>query len=313
MPSLSDLAACFAALRAHYGCATTGASACGQGQGRAILNAAPASTASAFERALSVLLGFDKADECIAALRRLGGIESGLAAKECAVADASLPARLLDLSPAALEAAIRPAGNSRLKLPRLRGFLEFLVHRGEEGDDLFAAPEPFFLPGASAAELHALADSEDLRGSLALVRGISLETADQVLLFAFDYQVFPGSGQAWRFLQRHGFIAEDADYLEMQELLQAALQLDFEALTDSGAGQPDSGAALADSGAADFGAADSGAVAAGAANLPELALARHYKESWFLLRQLCSEFCRASKFLCDACPLRSYMEYQPCE
>ena len=226
----------------------------------------PGEARSGFERTLAVLLGFDKTAEALRSFRSLGGLS------------VLLPEALLGIPPAAFASSVGRAGNARLKLPRVRGFLDFAAARAEQGDELFAPESPFYAPDAEPEALWALFDFEELRSGLARIRGISLESADLALLFAFNYPVFPVGAQAWRFLRRHGFIAEDADYREMQEIIQGALDMEPGGFKDE-----------------------------------TINAAGHYKESWLLLRQLCTDFCTASKFLCSSCPLGAYMEYQPCE
>lgn len=103
---------------------------------------------------------------------------------------------------------IRPAGYYNLKAQRLKNLLTLL----DEG----------------VSEMGSLADffSQDLtclRQKLLAVKGVGPETADSILLYAAAKPIFVVDTYSYRFLSRHGLVAEETSYEEMQELFMTAL------------------------------------------------------------------------------------------
>lgn len=96
---------------------------------------------------------------------------------------------------------IRPAGYFNVKARRLKNFLAYLVknYRGN---------------------LRAMArrNTAGLRQELLSVNGIGEETADSILLYAFNKPVFVVDAYTKRIFSRHGFIKEGADYAAVQRL-----------------------------------------------------------------------------------------------
>jgi endonuclease-3 related protein len=104
---------------------------------------------------------------------------------------------------------IRPAGYYNIKAERLRAFLEYLHHRW-----------------CGDIERMKKEDTETLRKELLQVKGIGPETADSILLYAFNRPVFVVDAYTKRILQRHGIVGEDAKYSEIQDLFQSSLPRD---------------------------------------------------------------------------------------
>jgi endonuclease-3 related protein len=125
-------------------------------------------------------------------------------------ADAMDPHRLAALPHPELEELIRPAGYFRVKARRLRHLVEFLVDRYGGSLDAMAAN-----------------DATTLRDHLLSVHGIGPETADSILLYALDKPVMVVDAYTKRIWARHGWIAWDADYYQLQE--ETASQLPDEA------------------------------------------------------------------------------------
>jgi endonuclease-3 related protein len=113
----------------------------------------------------------------------------------------------LDLSE--LEQLIRPAGYFRLKTKRLKNFLHWLVNRYEGNLEI--------LDGI---------DTHRLREELLGVSGIGPETADSILLYAFDRPVFVVDAYTARVAVRHGLIEPDIDYEQLQYLFESNLEPD---------------------------------------------------------------------------------------
>jgi len=116
---------------------------------------------------------------------------------------------LHDLDHAELAELIRPAGYFNVKAKRLMSFLNWLF---EHYDGRLAG-----LEGISTYQLR-----EDLLG----VKGIGPETADSILLYAFERPVFVVDAYTARVAVRHHLIEPDAGYGQLQDLFQSNLQQD---------------------------------------------------------------------------------------
>jgi endonuclease-3 related protein len=101
---------------------------------------------------------------------------------------------------------IRPAGYYNLKAKRLKNFINRLV-------------EDF------NGEMRALRrlDTESLRERLLSIKGIGPETADSILLYAFEKPVFVVDAYTARVAVRHGLIEPSVDYESLRELFQSNL------------------------------------------------------------------------------------------
>ncbi|HEY3226294.1 MAG TPA: endonuclease III domain-containing protein [Planctomycetota bacterium] len=115
------------------------------------------------------------------------------------------PNRILETDEETLGLAIRPAGTFRVKARRLRAFVRWFVDRGADLRKIRALGRP------------------KLREELLGIPGIGRETADSILLYAFDLPTFVVDRYAWRVLTRHALVPEDAGYDEMKELFEESL------------------------------------------------------------------------------------------
>lgn len=111
------------------------------------------------------------------------------------------------LDSAQLEKLIRPAGYFRLKTKRLKNFMQWLFDN-------------------YAGRLDALDEIETrrLREELLSVSGIGPETADSILLYAFNRPVFVVDTYTARVAVRHGLIEPDIDYEQLQYLFESNLE-----------------------------------------------------------------------------------------
>lgn len=103
------------------------------------------------------------------------------------------PDRILGLGPDQLAALLRPSGYYRLKADRVRALSQWLLKSGGYA-------------GASVLE------TETLRLSLLEIKGVGPETADVILLYAFDRPVFVVDAYARRLFSRLGVIEGDEPY-----------------------------------------------------------------------------------------------------
>lgn len=119
------------------------------------------------------------------------------------------PQALNDISRPKLALLIRPAGYFNVKARRLKSFISFLFkeYDGHLGNMMRQ-------------------DSRVLRQELLNVNGIGPETADSILLYAFDQPVFVVDAYTKRILYRHNLIKEEADYHAVQEMFMGSLRHD---------------------------------------------------------------------------------------
>jgi len=113
----------------------------------------------------------------------------------------------LDLSQ--LAELIRPAGYYNIKAKRLKNFVSWLFENYD----------------GQLTNLQDL-DSGRLRAELLAIRGIGPETADSILLYAFDREIFVIDAYTARIAVRHRLIEAGADYEQLQELFQSHLPAD---------------------------------------------------------------------------------------
>ncbi|TWT39108.1 endonuclease III domain-containing protein [Blastopirellula retiformator] len=116
------------------------------------------------------------------------------------------PFKLQETPQEGLAEIIRPAGYYRLKAKRLQNLMRYVVetHHGD-------------LDAMFACSLSAL------REDLLALNGIGPETADAILLYAGELPTFVVDTYTARVLKRHGWIEQEADYHQIQDLLVSEL------------------------------------------------------------------------------------------
>jgi endonuclease-3 related protein len=119
------------------------------------------------------------------------------------------PEKLYHLNVSELAELIRPAGYYNIKSKRLKSFLYWLF-RNYDG---------------RLANLENL-DTDRLRAELLAVKGIGPETADSILLYAFNRPIFVVDAYTARVAVRHGLIEPDVDYEQLRDLFQSNLPQD---------------------------------------------------------------------------------------
>lgn len=103
---------------------------------------------------------------------------------------------------------IKPAGYFNIKTKRLRHFLN-MIHDDFESFD----------------ELQHI-ESQELREKLLSINGIGPETADSIVLYAFQKPSFVIDAYTKRILARHSLVSHEADYYEMKDLFESNLKTD---------------------------------------------------------------------------------------
>ena len=105
-----------------------------------------------------------------------------------------------------LERLIRPAGYFRQKSTRLKTFVSFLDDRYSGSlERMFEEP------------------TSKLRAELLGLNGVGPETADSILLYAGNHEVFVVDAYTRRVLHRHNVLSTQADYETVRELFELAL------------------------------------------------------------------------------------------
>jgi endonuclease-3 related protein len=125
-------------------------------------------------------------------------------------ADCLTPERLNHLDVSQLAELIRPAGYYNIKTKRLKNFINWLFDNYE----------------GRLTNLETI-DTIQLRAELLSVKGIGYETADSILLYAFERPVFVVDAYTARIAFRHQLSAPDADYEQLRELFQSNLPEDI--------------------------------------------------------------------------------------
>jgi endonuclease-3 related protein len=123
------------------------------------------------------------------------------------------PEAVLALTEPALAELIRPSGYFNVKARRLRSFCAGLLDAG--GEAVLAA-----MPTAS------------LRSWLLAINGVGPETADDILLYAFERPVFVVDAYTRRLFQRLGLIRGDEGYERIREQVETALGPDTARLNE---------------------------------------------------------------------------------
>lgn len=108
-----------------------------------------------------------------------------------------------------LAGLIRPSGYYNIKAGRIRNFLGFLRDRYKKSISRMFREDLY-----------------KLRGELLAIKGIGMETADSILLYAGNKPVFVVDAYTKRVLSRHGFARKDEGYEEIQALFMDNLRKD---------------------------------------------------------------------------------------
>jgi len=119
------------------------------------------------------------------------------------------PGTLYSISSSHLASLIRPAGYFNIKAKRLKNFMTFLF-KEYQGNFRKMVRE----------------DLSVLRRKLLGINGIGPETADSILLYAFDKPVFVVDAYTKRILSRHNIVDHKVDYHEVQDIFMQNLKQD---------------------------------------------------------------------------------------
>jgi endonuclease-3 related protein len=133
---------------------------------------------------------------------------ANLAARDWLAAD-----RIAGLRHRELAQCLRPSGYFNVKAVRLQAFCRWYLQAG-------GYPAVARLP------------TGQLREALLAVRGIGPETADDILLYAFERPVFVVDAYTRRLFSRYGLCRGDAPYEQLRGAVEAALGADTDAFNE---------------------------------------------------------------------------------
>ncbi len=119
------------------------------------------------------------------------------------------PEGLYGLSDDKLAELIKPAGYFNIKAKRLKNVLAWLFDNF--GGDVETADN--------------LSDFA-LREQLLEIKGVGFETADSIMLYAFERPIFVVDTYTARIMMRHGLIDTDCDYEQLREFMESSLPAD---------------------------------------------------------------------------------------
>ena len=122
-------------------------------------------------------------------------------------ARALTPRKILATPKATLAGLLKPSGYFNVKAQRLRAYCLWLVQQG-------------------GIKQLAKMPTDELRAALLSVHGIGPETADDILLYAFDRPVFVIDAYTRRLFQRLGLIVGKEDYETLRALFESTLEPD---------------------------------------------------------------------------------------
>jgi len=126
-------------------------------------------------------------------------------------ADCLTPEKLALLDVPQLAQLIRPAGYYNIKAKRLKNFINWLFDNYD----------------GNLTSLEDLGTGQ-LRAELLAINGIGRETADSILLYAFERPIFVVDAYTARIAFRHQLIQPDADYEQLRELFQSNVPEDIQ-------------------------------------------------------------------------------------
>ena len=124
-------------------------------------------------------------------------------------ADCLTPEKLHHLDVSQLAELIRPAGYYNIKAKRLKNFIDWLFENYE----------------GRLTNLETI-DTEQLRAELLGIKGVGRETADSILLYAFERPIFVVDAYTARITFRHQLIEPEAGYEQLRELFQSNVPQD---------------------------------------------------------------------------------------
>ena len=187
-----------------------------------------------------------------------------------------------------LEQLVRPAGFYRQKAARLKTFIAWLDEMYEGSlDNMFRQPTAL------------------LRAQLLEIKGIGPETADSILLYAGQREIFVADAYTRRIFERHDLIKPEVGYEEIRELVETALRSPGTAHREPALPSPtvESGPGPAEEVLISLRHSPTAMSRAARSRL-----AQTYNEFHALLVQVAKHYCQSRAARCEQCPLRGFLE-----
>lgn len=198
-------------------------------------------------------------------------------------------ARLRNLPINELEELIRSAGYFRQKAARLHAFVAWLdLHYGGSLQRMFRVP------------------TAQLRAELLGLNGIGPETADSILLYAGQHEIFVVDAYTRRVFERHRVTKPGAKYDEIRALVESALQSERRSLLTATALPSD--AVEPDPGPSEEVLRPVVHHPSKMSQAPQSELAHRYNEFHGLIVQVGKHYCQSRVAKCELCPLRIYLK-----
>lgn len=173
-----------------------------------------------------------------------------------------------------LETLVRSSGYYRQKAARLKAFVEWLdSHYAGSLETMFCRP------------------TEQLRAELLSIKGVGRETADSILLFAAQHEIFVIDAYTRRIFERHKLIQPNATYDEIRQLVEKSLSDSLELVTQS-------------SNIAQVVKLPPVHDPSVMSQYPRTQRAQHFNEFHALLVQVGKHYCHRGRALCEECPLK---------
>lgn len=175
-----------------------------------------------------------------------------------------------------LEALVRPAGYFRQKTARIKSFVGYLDsnYRGS---------------------LEALLNrpTHELRVELLLMSGVGPETADSILLYAGQHEIFVVDAYTRRIFERHGLVTPDVKYEEIRELVEA----EFRTSSEAASTVPSNGAFIPPPKHAP----------SPMSQAKRSTLAQRFNDFHGLIVQVGKHYCLKQAPRCEGCPLQHFL------
>lgn len=189
-----------------------------------------------------------------------------------------------------LEQMIRPAGYFRQKASRLKGFVGWLDERyGGALKQMFATP------------------TSELRKELLSLHGIGPETADSILLYAGQHEIFVIDAYTRRIFERHKLARPQAKYDELRSLVEMALA--------GPRSTPAPSIEISQSVSVEPGPGPAEEILtpmvharSRMSEAPKSELAQRYNEFHALIVQTAKHYCQTRIARCEGCPLRGFLD-----
>jgi endonuclease III related protein len=189
---------------------------------------------------------------------------------------------------AELEKLVQPAGFFRQKAARLKRFVGWLDERYEAAlERMFAQP------------------TAKLRSELLGINGIGPETADSILLYAGQHEIFVVDAYTRRIFERHSLITADTKYDEIREMIERGLRMPVRSTTAVRIGRLT--AVEPGPGPAKETTIPSVHQPSRMSGAPRSKLAQEYNEFHALIVQVGKHYCQSRVARCEECPLRVYL------